>query len=365
MSGLASAPALVPPDRSLRIQVVTPHLADTPTGNVLTATRYARLLRALGHRVAVAERYAGEPCDVLIALHARRSHPAIQRYAAERPEQPLIVVLTGTDLYRDILVDPNAQRSLELATRLVVLQSQGLAALPERFRAKTRVIYQSAPLLQAQVQRPTAHFRVSVVGHLRPEKDPFRTALAARHLPAASRVRVVHLGRALLPTLGARARREEAVNPRYRWLGGRPHWQTRRLVAGSHLLAITSRMEGSSNVLGEALAQAVPTPVVATRIGGLVGTLGEVYPGYFAVGDTRGLAALLRRAETDADYYAQLAAHCARVAALVSPERERDAWHQLLAELGQRPAGADARVAARRFGQRQPSRRGGATLSAR
>jgi glycosyltransferase involved in cell wall biosynthesis len=247
----------------------------------------------------------------------------------------------------------------------VVLQSQGLVELPERFRAKTRVIYQSAPRLQAQVQRPTTHFRVSVVGHLRPEKDPFRTGLAARHLPAASRVRVVHLGRALLPALEARARREEAINPRYRWLGGRPHWQTRRLVAGSHLLSITSRMEGSSNVLGEALAQPVPTPVIATRIGGLIGTLGEDYPGYFAVGDTRGLAALLRRAETDGDYYAQLAAHCARAAPLVAPERERDAWRQLLAELAEPSASADDRGAAHRLGRRQSVPRGGAALSAR
>src|SRR5581483_2410444 len=95
----------------------------------------------------------------------------------------------------------------------------------------------------------------------------------------------------------------------------RPHDQTRRLVAGSHLLAITSLMEGSSNALCEALAQPSPTPVVASRIGGLVGTLGAGYPGYFPVEDTAALTRLLWRAESDPAFYAALEAGCAACAA--------------------------------------------------
>jgi putative glycosyltransferase (TIGR04348 family) len=317
----------------VRLQIVTPQHDYALTGNAVTAARYRGILRRLGHRVTVTAAYDGAPCDALIALHARRSYLSIQRFAAEHPARPLIVVLTGTDLYRDVHADADAQRALELATRLVVLQQAGLAELPAGVRDKARVIYQSAPCLRATVRRPTRRFRVCVVGHLRPEKDPLRTAFAARQLPAASRVEVVHVGAALSPEWAERARAEMAANPRYRWLGGRPHGATRRLVAGSHLLAITSLMEGSSNALGEALAQAMPTPVVATRISGLLGTLGADYPGYFPVEDTAALAGLLWRAETDIAFYAALKAGCARAALLVTPERERAAWDALLAEL--------------------------------
>jgi putative glycosyltransferase (TIGR04348 family) len=331
----------------VRIQIVTPQHADTITGNSVTAGRYRGLLRRLGHRVAVTAAYDGAPCDALIALHARRSYPSVARFAAAHPERPLIVVLTGTDLYRDIHVDADARRALELATRLVALQRAGLAELPAAVRDKARVIYQSAPCLRAAVPRARRHFRVGVVGHLRAEKDPLRTALAARQLPAASRIEVVHVGAALSEEWAARARAEMAANRRYRWLGARPHGATRRLVASSHLLALTSLMEGSSNALGEALAQPTPTPVVATRISGLIGTLGEDYPGYFPVEDTAALAALLWRAETDAGFYGALQAGCAEAAPLVMPERERAAWAGLLAELPV-PAPAPRRARARR-----------------
>jgi putative glycosyltransferase (TIGR04348 family) len=317
----------------VRIQVVTPQHESAVTGNLVTAARYRAILRRLGHRVTVAAAYDGVPCDVLVALHARRSFPSIQRFAAEHPDRPLIVVLTGTDLYRDIQTDADAQRALDLATRLVVLQRQGLAELPASVRAKARVIYQSAPCLRAAVEPSTRHFRVCVVGHLRPEKDPLRAALAARALPVASRIQVVQVGAALSPAWAELARAESAQNPRYRWLGEQPHGKTRRLIASSHLLAITSLMEGSSNALCEALAQPRPTPVLATRIGGLVGTLGDDYPGYFPVEDTAALTRLLWQAETDAAFYAALEAGCARAAPLVLPERERAAWAALVAEL--------------------------------
>ena len=45
---------------------------------------------------------------------------------------PLVVALTGTDLYGDIHTSPEAQTSLDLATRLVVLQPMGIRELPER-----------------------------------------------------------------------------------------------------------------------------------------------------------------------------------------------------------------------------------------
>ena len=331
MFGVASAPAQSTRKAALNIQVVTPPFAHTQSGNELTAFRYARLLRALGHRVAVDTVWSGSACDVLIALHARRSHASIARFAERCPTRPLIVVLTGTDLYRDIHSDPEAQLSLQLASRLVVLQAMGVLELPESFRRKTRVIYQSAPSLRAQPTLPTTTFRVSVIGHLRPEKDPFRTALAARQLPARSRARVVQVGAALSEDMMRQAQQEPAANPRYRWLGPKRHWQARRLLASSHLTSITSVMEGSSNVLCEALASCVP--VVASRISGLIGTLGDDYPAYFPVGDTDALARLLERLEFDRAFYDDVRERCAAKGELVRPDRELAAWAETIADV--------------------------------
>ncbi|HEY2989819.1 MAG TPA: selenoneine biosynthesis selenosugar synthase SenB [Candidatus Binatia bacterium] len=314
----------------MKIRLVTPAGPADRNGNSITALRWARILRQLGHRVFVDDKYRGETCDLLIALHARKSAESIRRFSQEHPELPLVVVLTGTDLYRDIRISAAARQSLELATRLIVLQSMGLAEVPRRWRGKTRVIYQSASRVRG---RPPSRsvFDVCVIGHLRAEKDSLRTALAIRLLPPSSKLRVFHVGRAMNEQMGKRARAETERNPRYRWLGERPHWKTRRLLASSQLLSLTSRMEGSANVLSEALASSVP--VVASKISGLIGTLGKQYPGYFPVGDTRALARVLRRAESDPRFYHALKSHCARLRPLVDPKRERDAWKKLLDEL--------------------------------
>jgi len=167
-----------------------------------------------------------------------------------------------------------------------------------------------------------------LIAHLRDEKDPLRAALAVRRLPSESRIELVHIGLALDAGIDEKARREAARNPRYRWIGQLSHRKTRSLLARSHLVCITSKMEGSSNVLSEALASGVP--VITTKIPGLVGTLGKDFPGYFPAGDTKKLRRLLLRAESDGAFYRSLRRHCARVAKLVQPKRELDAWRRLL-----------------------------------
>jgi len=194
-------------------------------------------LRSLGHRVAIKQGYDGESYDLLIALHALRSHDAIKRFHSEHPDRPLIVALTGTDLYRDIPKIKGAQQSLELASRLIVLQPKAFDALPERFHTKTRVVYQSVkPFPQSRNPRVSArNFQVCVIGHLREIKDPFRAAMAARLLPASSRVRVVHVGGAMNEKMAERARREMEINPRYRWIGDQPRWRVRQILMRSQL----------------------------------------------------------------------------------------------------------------------------------
>lgn len=313
----------------MHIALITPYLAQARNGNAHTAARWARCLRALGHRVHVAVTWDGRAADMMIALHARRSAASIQRYAAACPGRPLIVVLTGTDLYRDIRVDAAAQRALQWATRLVVLQARGLDELTPVLRAKAAVIYQSAPSLKPAA-RPKRRFDVCVAAHLREEKDPLRAAYASGLLPAASRIRVRHVGQALDPEWTVEAERCAQDFPRWHWLGSRSHGETRRAIARSHLLVNSSRMEGGAIVIIEAVTAGVP--VLASRIPGNEGMLGLDYAGFFPLGDEGALAALLRRCETDPAFYAELKQQCATRAALFLPERECAAIEQLVNE---------------------------------
>jgi putative glycosyltransferase (TIGR04348 family) len=313
----------------VKIVLVTPAAAGSRSGNRTTAERWARFLRRMGHEVLVEEVWNGECSDMMIALHTRRCHPSISRYATAHPDHPLVAVLTGTDLYRDIRSDDDAQDSLELATRVVVLQEAGLDELRPRHRAKARVIYQSAEPIRPQPPAKTS-FDVCLLGNLRAEKDPFRCALAARLLPPASRIRVTHAGRVHSKEFAAQARSLMSAEPRYRWLGEVPRWRARRLLSRARLLVQSSLIEGRANAVAEALAAGVP--VIASRIAGNVGMLGKDYPGFYPVGDERALALLLERAETDATFYGSLEARGAARRPLTLPERERNALGGLIEE---------------------------------
>lgn len=320
----------------MKIGIVTPAPPRSRYGNRITAIRWSRILQRLGHHVSITQAYEGEAYDVLVALHARRSQPSVSRFHRQHPERPLIVALTGTDLYRDLPRSRSAQESLELATRLIVLQPKAREELRPHLREKVRVIYQSCPAVERPGsvlgrRRSSRRFLVCVIGHLRPVKDPFRAARAARRLPPSSRVRILHLGAAMDERMEALARAEMKANPRYRWLGGQPRWRVWRILADSTLCVLSSKLEGGANVVSEAIVADVP--LLASRIPGSVGLLGESYPGYFKVGDTEGLAHLLRRAETDCAFLTKLRSYCDKLAPLFDPARERLAWSRLVDEL--------------------------------
>jgi putative glycosyltransferase (TIGR04348 family) len=311
--------------------IVCPAPPGSRHGNRVTALRWARLLRALGHRVRIVTRYRGEEAPLMVALHARRSAEAARAFRARFPERPVVVALTGTDLYRDLGRSRAAARTLELADRLVLLQPEGRAALPPPARPRARVIYQSVATPRRRAARARGRFRVCVVGHLRAVKDPFRPAMAARRLPVGSEIEIVHVGGALDPRMAGRARAEERRNARYRWVGEQPRAAAMRLMAGSHLLVHPSRLEGGANAIGEAATLGVP--ILASRVSGNVGLLGRAHPGLFACGDTNALRSLLLRAESDARFYARLERASARIARLFRPARELRAWRALLREL--------------------------------
>ena len=314
----------------MKIRIVCPTPPRSRAGNRVTALRWARILENLGHRVVIGGPQSSGKADFLVALHARRSAAAVKDFHQRYPQLPIFLALTGTDLYQDLKVSLAARRAVETATLLIVLQDRAARHLPPRHRGKSRVVYQSVPKTPGSPRPAARHFQVSVVGHLRPLKDPMRTALAVRRLPAESRILVLHAGRSLTEALGLQARRESRQNPRYRWLGELPRWQTRRLIARSRLLVLTSRLEGGAHVLSEALVDGIP--VLASKIPGSVGILGDAYPGYFRVGDTLGLRKLMLRAEADPGFHRDLRDRCRALAPRFHPRREVATWKALLRE---------------------------------
>ena len=271
----------------------------------------------------------------MIALHARRSAASVQAWRTAHPRRPLLLALTGTDLYRDIDTDASAQQSLALADALVVLNELGAQRLPAALRPRCHVLLQSCPARRAMHKTPR-HLRALMVGHLRDEKDPDSYFRAAQRLAGRADIRLDHIGAALDPALGAAAAALAAAQPNYRWLGERPHASTRARIQAAHVLVHPSRMEGGAQVLIEAIRSG--TPVLASRIAGNLGLLGADYPGTFPAGDDAALATLLARARDDPDMLPAMRQLLDLRAPLFAPEAESATLHRLVAELIARPS---------------------------
>ncbi len=317
------------------IGIVSPALPGVNNGNGRTAERWARILeRHFDVRVLAA--WHGEPLDLLIALHARRSAPSIAQWAGQARGQgqarhpPLVVVLTGTDLYGDLASDAAARRSLDLADALVVLQDRGIEALPAAVRGKARVIFQSGAR-RRRLDKTGRRLRVLAVGHLRDEKQPLTLQAAATLLRSRRDIRIDHIGGGLDPDLAAEARRAATHCPEYRWLGALPHGRTLRWIQRAHVLVHPSRVEGGAHVVLEAVLSG--TPVIASDIPGNRGMLGADYDGYFPLGDAGALARALERCRDDPAWLARLGRQCARRARLFEPGREARALDALVGEL--------------------------------
>lgn len=304
----------------MKIALITPAAAGSLNGNRNTALRWARLLRERGHRVAISTQWDGAAADLMLALHARRSYVSICTFNEHHPNRPLIVALTGTDLYRDIRYDANAADSLARASRLIVLQERGALELAPELREKVDVVYQSARAIPAPPPLMNV-FEISVLAHLREEKDPFRSALALQFLPDDSRIQVRHYGKALVPELAQTAKQLMREQPRYRWLGERAHRVVAQRLARSRALVISSLMEGGANAASEAIVQGVPC--IASDIAGNVGMFGRDYAGYYPVGDERALAALMLRLERDSTFRAHLTRQVVARQPLLTRDKEQ------------------------------------------
>jgi putative glycosyltransferase (TIGR04348 family) len=299
-----------------KVFIVTPAIAKTNNGNGHTAHRWEHFLSESYH-VKTGLSWESEASDVMIALHARRSADSIKAFAATG--KPIVLVLTGTDLYRDIETDPKSQESLRLANSLVTLQDAGIENLPKQFHHKARSIYQSAPIYSRIAARKTT-FDMCFIGHLRSEKDPLTPARALLQLQSPNlRLRVA--GTTLEPPLGNLLLAMSKQDPRLTLLGSLKHSKALGEIRRAQLLICSSVMEGGANVIIEAVRSG--TPVLASDVSGNRGMLGSDYPGYFRLGDAGALASLIERCQSQPEFLDLLRQHCSKREALFKPERER------------------------------------------
>jgi putative glycosyltransferase (TIGR04348 family) len=316
----------------MKIHIVCPAPPGSRKGNRVTAERWRRLLANEGHDVTIAADWRGEACDVLLAMHARRSFRAAAAYRRMHPHGPLTVALTGTDIYRDLPLSKHAQQAVRWADRLIGLHHEVARDLPQAARGKLRVVLQSIEPTSPRRKPSKETFDICVLGHLRQEKDPTRAALALRALPRLRNVRLFHAGEALTARYARWAKAAMRLDHRYHWLGEISRTDALKLLASSRLMVISSRMEGGANVVSEAIVNGVP--ILASRISGNVGLLGRDYRGYFPVADTAALAKLIDRACTDERFYDSLRAAVTRLAPCFQPRFEQAALARLMAEVG-------------------------------
>ncbi|MGJ8657869.1 MAG: glycosyltransferase [Akkermansiaceae bacterium] len=242
--------------------------------------------------------------DVMIALHARKSAHFTEDFIELNPTGKVIVYLTGTDLYSDIPDGcPICEQSLERADALVVSQEASLASVPEKYRAKTVVVHASIQLpvevVDDSVTEPDLFL---CVGHLRAVKQSFMAVKSLQLLDES--VRLVLLGKEVDVDSGEIARKWEVEDSRFQWLGGVSYKESLKWMQRSVVTINTSLMEGGANSVGESIVLGVP--VLASKVEGNVGMLGEDYVGYFSANSEQELAELMYRVLNDQCFLSKL-----------------------------------------------------------
>jgi putative glycosyltransferase (TIGR04348 family) len=310
----------------LRIEIVTPAPPGTLHGNRITALRWHQFLMRLNYQSTITEQWSGKSCDLLIALHGLRSYDSIKAFKKTHPDRPVVLIMTGTDIYRDLKNSKKVIQSMEMADVIVVLQPEAIHSLPKQFHPKVRVIYQSVKGITKK-EPPKRYFLASIIGHLRSEKDPFCAAQSLKLLPPDSKIQLIQLGQAMSPDFKKEATSLDKNIERYQWLGQLSHSKTLQWLSRSHVMIISSIMEGGAHVVSEAIA--IGIAVIASDIPGNRGLLGNSYPAYYPVA----LSKLLTKAETNPVFYQKLCKAIAGRQKITKPELEQESIQKLIKSL--------------------------------
>lgn len=274
---------------------------------------------------AFAQANLADEFDLMIGIHATRSSNAAAYWVSQKGDREncpsLIMTLSGTDLYLDYPENKHTELSLKLASKLIVLQSLAPRKLPQHLANKCEVIYQSCPSLPA-LAKPAKPMTFLMVGHLRDVKDPLTFIKAAEALQHRNDLNFIHIGQSLDDQLAEQATLASANLPNYQWLGEVSAPETRHWIQKAHALVHASKQEGGAHVIMEAVTAG--TPVIASRMDGNLGMLGEDYPAYFEVGNFQQLAELIARFadQPESAWVLSMQHTCNNRAALFAPELE-------------------------------------------
>jgi len=313
----------------MKVCVASPYPLSELKGNSVTTRRFVSILREGGIEARASHLYDDCPADVLISLHAVKGAPAIFDYRAKVANGLVIVLITGTDLYESLPRGSEVgNRALREADRIVVVQEAAIARLPEAFQEKAVVVPNSLDPMGIRANPEVPPFAISVVGHPRPVKRPFLTIEAVAKNPAWNDVEVWQIGEALDENSRIVAGKWAQKDPRSRWFGGLPREEALQLMAMSSLTVNSSVLEGGANAILEAMT--IGVPVLASRIEGNQGLLGEGYPGYFDEGKLEQVLEAIINRRVDLKGWAHLAT---QRLPLFSREKESACWLELLKDL--------------------------------
>lgn len=287
------------------VLIHSPFPRQDSQGNSTTADRLEKILRSGGLSVALEEEwYNGCEAGCLVALNARRSAGAVEEFRDACPEGKVVIVLTGTDINHPEMAhaDSVTRQTMQAADRLVILHEGSLVKVPADLQERCDIIYPSVDLPAGLQHQPNDGdgFEVIMAGNVRAEKNLPTAMDACALLPEDSPISVQVYG----DGEGALAQKMLAVTASsapFLWKGKAEHAVLIDKMAHADLLLNSSTQEGGANAICEAICLGLP--VVASRIPGNVGMLGEDYKGYFTSNDAESLAEVLLRCATDGGFY--------------------------------------------------------------
>ncbi|MFT6862397.1 MAG: glycosyltransferase involved in cell wall biosynthesis [Akkermansiaceae bacterium] len=316
----------------MKVCVASPYPLTELKGNTVTTSRIVNILRGQGIEARGSYHFDGREADVLISLHAVKGVEGVRDFREKMPKGRVIVLLTGTDLYQSLPQGSEAGlQNLVDANRIVVVQEAAIRRLPVEVREKVVVIPASLDPISIEASPLASPFAISVVGHPRPVKRPFLTIETVARHPEWQDVEVWQIGEGLDEESRKTGEEWSQKEPRYRWFGGLPREESLKLCAKSSLTINSSILEGGANAVLEAMSMGVP--VLASRIEGNEGILGEKYPGYFGEGELDGMLQAIIDKRVELRDWVDLAR--ARLP-LFSPESEAACWLELLTDLDYR-----------------------------
>lgn len=308
----------------MSIIISSAYSLDSQKGNSITARRISSLLGKAGQNARAICDEQLPACDTLIALHATKTLHHSRRFKRDNPQGNLIIYLTGTDLYRELPAgNPDFFEALELADYLVVSQSISLSSIPVIYQHKARVVTASVELPEITSIATPPQPSLALVGHLRAVKNPFLLTHALALLPDLD-IHAYSIGESREEEMSATARKWEQREERYRWLGNLPHSDALGWMQQVTATLNTSHLEGGANSIAESIV--LGTPVLASRIEGNLGMLGDDYAGYFTPNSPTELANLIHRTVTDPAFLAQLQQQVKARQANFSTEQETAGW---------------------------------------